>query len=206
VRSHAGAEGLFQFMPKTAQGLGVEALNPASAADGAARYLEDLMDRFGGDPIKALAAYNWGQGNLSKLLKKYPNGDEWQKHLPKETSNYIRKVGNGLGRSFVARQQSGEEISEEEQLEEANRRNGRLAEAGLPPLSLEGALSSLFFGLIAKFIEAKIGKIEQGVPPSSTSPAPEQTTQEPITTGDKTPATTPSTRTAQTRTSAPALA
>jgi hypothetical protein len=57
--SPAGAQGLMQFMPATAKGLGVNAFDPASAIDGAARYLSSLTQQFGSTPL-ALAAYNAG--------------------------------------------------------------------------------------------------------------------------------------------------
>jgi soluble lytic murein transglycosylase-like protein len=45
--SPAGAQGLMQFMPATARGLGVDPFDPASAVDGAARYLAELTEQFG---------------------------------------------------------------------------------------------------------------------------------------------------------------
>lgn len=80
--SPAGAQGLMQFMPATAAGLGVTALDPASAVDGAARYLKDLTARFGSTEL-ALAAYNAGPGTVSRHggIPPYP-----------ETQNYVRDV------------------------------------------------------------------------------------------------------------------
>jgi soluble lytic murein transglycosylase-like protein len=63
--SATGAQGLMQFMPATAQGLGVNPLDPASAVDGAARYLSSLKQQFGSTDL-ALAAYNAGPGNVSR--------------------------------------------------------------------------------------------------------------------------------------------
>ena len=80
--SPAGAQGLMQFMPATAQGLGVSALDPASAVDGAARYLKQLTGQFGSTEL-ALAAYNAGPGTVSRYggIPPYP-----------ETQNYVRNV------------------------------------------------------------------------------------------------------------------
>jgi len=67
-KSPVGAMGIAQFMPKTAkQELGSEAaaLNPALAIPGAARYLKKLYISLG-TWERALAAYNWGIGNIQK--------------------------------------------------------------------------------------------------------------------------------------------
>jgi cell wall-associated NlpC family hydrolase len=80
--SPAGAQGLMQFMPATAQGLGVNALDPASAVDGAARYLKDLTQQFGSTEL-ALAAYNAGPGTVSRYGGIPPYA---------ETQNYVRTV------------------------------------------------------------------------------------------------------------------
>ena len=64
--SPAGAQGLMQFMPATATQFGVDPLDPASAVDGAARYLRQLMDDLGSVEL-ALAGYNAGPGNVRKF-------------------------------------------------------------------------------------------------------------------------------------------
>ncbi len=61
--SSAGAQGLMQFMPATARGLGIDPLDPRQAVDGAARYLRQLQDQFGSTDL-ALAAYNAGPGTV----------------------------------------------------------------------------------------------------------------------------------------------
>ncbi|MFD2091930.1 transglycosylase SLT domain-containing protein [Blastococcus deserti] len=80
--SPAGAQGLMQFMPATAKGLGVNALDPTSAIDGAARYLSSLTKQFGSTQL-ALAAYNAGPGTVTRYggIPPYP-----------ETQNYVRVV------------------------------------------------------------------------------------------------------------------
>jgi hypothetical protein len=80
--SPAGAQGLMQFMPTTAKGLGVNALDPNSAIDGAARYLSSLTKQFGSTDL-ALAAYNAGPGTVSRYGGIPPYS---------ETQNYVRSV------------------------------------------------------------------------------------------------------------------
>jgi len=80
--SSAGAQGLMQFMPATAKGLGVDSLDPTSAIDGAARYLSSLTKQFGSTEL-ALAAYNAGPGTVSRHGGVPPYS---------ETQNYVRAV------------------------------------------------------------------------------------------------------------------
>jgi len=85
--SKAGAAGDFQFMPATAEQYGVNADDFYSSAKGAARYMSDLLKKYGGDLQKALAAYNWGPGNLDKYLAGTPGMT-----LPQETRNYVEGI------------------------------------------------------------------------------------------------------------------
>ncbi len=64
--SSAGAMGLAQFMPGTAQQMGVDPYNADSAIDGAGKYLRHLMDSYGFDLKTAIYAYNAGPGNIQK--------------------------------------------------------------------------------------------------------------------------------------------
>jgi soluble lytic murein transglycosylase-like protein len=83
ARSGAGAQGLTQLMPATAASLGVDPSDPAQAIDGGARYLKQQLDRFGGDPSKALAAYNAGPGAVAKYGGVPPYA---------ETQSYVQNV------------------------------------------------------------------------------------------------------------------
>lgn len=80
--SPAGAQGLMQFMPATAAEMNVDPWDPASAIDGAARYLRSSLDRFGSNEL-AIASYNAGPAAVARY------GD-----VPPftETQNYVRKV------------------------------------------------------------------------------------------------------------------
>jgi hypothetical protein len=80
--SKAGAQGLMQFMPSTAQGLGINPLDPTSAINGAAKYLSGLQSQFGSTSL-ALAAYNAGPGAVSRYGGIPPYA---------ETQNYVRAV------------------------------------------------------------------------------------------------------------------
>jgi soluble lytic murein transglycosylase-like protein len=84
ARSGAGAMGLTQLMPGTAASLGVtNPFDPVQAIEGGARYLRAQLDRFGGDPAKALAAYNAGPGAVARFGGVPPYA---------ETQNYVRRV------------------------------------------------------------------------------------------------------------------
>jgi hypothetical protein len=88
ARSPAGALGIAQLMPGTAAALRVDAMNPAQAIPAAANYMRQNLNRFGGDYDKALAAYNWGPGNVSA---------KGMTALPRETQAYIAKIRNEGG-------------------------------------------------------------------------------------------------------------
>lgn len=83
--SHAGARGLMQLMPETARELGVDdPFDIEQNIDGGARYLRQMLDKFGGDLKTALAAYNAGPGAVEKYggnVPPYP-----------ETKQYVRRV------------------------------------------------------------------------------------------------------------------
>ena len=65
ARSPAGAEGIAQFMPGTAQAMGLlDPFDPAAAVDAQAHLMRDLLGRFGAVPL-ALAAYNAGPGAVA---------------------------------------------------------------------------------------------------------------------------------------------
>ena len=82
--SGAGAQGLTQLMPATAAGLGVtNPYDPAQSLEGGAKFLRQMLDQFGGDPSKALAAYNAGPGAVQKYGGVPPYA---------ETQAYVQKI------------------------------------------------------------------------------------------------------------------
>jgi soluble lytic murein transglycosylase-like protein len=64
--SRAGAQGIMQLMPGTARDLGVDSRDTAANIHGGTAYLRRLLNRFDGDVVCTIAAYNAGPGAVSK--------------------------------------------------------------------------------------------------------------------------------------------
>lgn len=99
--SRAGARGIWQFMRGTGKLYGltinrtVDArLNPTKSTAAALKYLDDLYGIYG-DWYLALAAYNCGPGRVNRAIRhsgiENPTFWQLQKHLPRETRNYVPK-------------------------------------------------------------------------------------------------------------------
>lgn len=102
VQSRAKATGLWQFMYDTAKGMGItintlvdERCDPEISSRAAAKFLHRLHDMYD-DWALALAAYNWGPGNVNKAIARYSGNqkpDYWalRQYMPDETRNYVPK-------------------------------------------------------------------------------------------------------------------
>jgi membrane-bound lytic murein transglycosylase D len=103
ARSPQGAAGLWQFMPRTAGSLGLKRnawydgrRDVIAATDAALDYLTQLQQRFDGDWMLALAAYNAGPTRVQRAIRHNRNNgkpvDFWHLQLPKETRDYVPKL------------------------------------------------------------------------------------------------------------------
>ncbi|MBU9446931.1 transglycosylase SLT domain-containing protein [Burkholderia multivorans] len=92
------AIGDFQFMSSTWNewGNGGDRYSFMDSANAAGRYMGSLYKRNGGDIRKALAAYNWGPGNLGNDIAK--NGGQWESNLPAETRKYIAQIAGEVAK------------------------------------------------------------------------------------------------------------
>ena len=101
--SHRSAAGLWQFMPATGKEYGLVQnrwydgrRDIIQSTNAALTYLKRLNRMFDGDWFLALAAYNYGPGNMRKAINKNlareKPTDFWSLHLPKETSRYVPKL------------------------------------------------------------------------------------------------------------------
>ncbi len=92
AESPATAKGLAQFMEPTwlEWGAGGDPYNPEHAISAQARYMKYLIDYFDSDIEQALAAYNWGMGNVRKAVVAHGKG--FLEVCPDETQNYVKKI------------------------------------------------------------------------------------------------------------------
>lgn len=82
-KSRAGAIGVGQFMPATAERFGIDPRNADQSIDAQAKYMRANYNLLGSWD-KALAGYNWGEGNVQR---------KGMGNLPAETRDYVAKIG-----------------------------------------------------------------------------------------------------------------
>lgn len=93
--SPVGAQGVAQFMPKTAVEMGLaDPFDPRQALPASARFLRKLHDQFGNLGLAA-AAYNAGSGRIQNWLAR-------RGPLPEETRNYVRKITGNPAEKWTA--------------------------------------------------------------------------------------------------------
>lgn len=110
ITSPKGARGAGQIMPGTgaSPGYGVAPLKDDSEAENkrfSRDYYSALLKKYGGNPAKALAAYNAGPGAVDAAIKASPNN--WLAQLPKETQNYVPGVAARLPVQLPASDSAG---------------------------------------------------------------------------------------------------
>jgi membrane-bound lytic murein transglycosylase D len=101
--SPANAAGIWQFIPATGRSFNLRQTNwydgrrdIMASTDAAMSYLTRLHDMFNGDWLLALAAYNSGEGTVSRAIERNQKlglpTDYWNLPLPKETQDYVPKL------------------------------------------------------------------------------------------------------------------
>lgn len=103
--SHSGAAGLWQFIPSTGKAYGLPRgrqfdarLDPFAATGAALSYLQKINRQFQGDWLLTFAAYNAGEGRISRAVSKFKRQHPrqrvsfWSLDLPPETMRYVPKL------------------------------------------------------------------------------------------------------------------
>ena len=103
ANSPAGASGLWQFMPSTGRRYGLKQnwwydgrRDVVASTRAALDYLTKLLEEFDGDPLLAVAAYNWGEGNVRRAVSRNrargKPTDVWSLRLPRETRSHVSRL------------------------------------------------------------------------------------------------------------------
>lgn len=109
--SNKGARGLMQLIPETAQRYGVkDVFNPEENIRGGVHYLSDLLGMFNSDVQRALAAYNAGEGAVTRYGGIPPYGETTTYVQRALTVYYGRPYGGGGGGEWYAGRSGGPKL------------------------------------------------------------------------------------------------
>jgi soluble lytic murein transglycosylase-like protein len=97
--SSTGAIGIYQIEPATAAGLGIDPTDPAQNIQGGQAYLQQMLSQFGGDYQAALAAYNWGPGNVTRAQATY--GANWFSYAPASVQSYVNGIIGNVNTAYT---------------------------------------------------------------------------------------------------------
>ena len=101
--SPKGAVGLWQFIPETGRRYGLKQnwwydgrRDVVESTRAALEYLTKLLQDFEGDPLLAVAAYNWGEGNVARAMSRNrargKPTDVWSLRVPRETRSHVSRL------------------------------------------------------------------------------------------------------------------
>lgn len=155
--SSAGAIGVMQLMPETAADLGVDPTNLQENIQGGVTYLAQLISEFGGDVSSALAAYNWGPGNVQNLQDQY--GSSWLTFAPASVQSYVSTIlANqsseyakviGIAPTVTAAAAPAPSTPAPANVPSVAPQTSTFSEAGLLPVSTSGAVNWTMVGVAA---------------------------------------------------------
>lgn len=97
--SSEGAIGLFQVMPATAGMSAAQLMDPGTNITAGLGYLAQLLSEYAGDYQKALAAYNWGLGNVNNVVAQL--GSNWFSGIPGSVQGYVTQIMTGAGSQYA---------------------------------------------------------------------------------------------------------
>jgi len=170
--SPKGAMGLMQLMPGTARdpGFGVQGTddpwNPDENRRVGRAYLDAMLKRYDGDQKAALAAYNWGPGNVDKWIA----GGRDPSRLPDETRNYIASVTAHAGQEIPTPGQSQPQTSGDQRMPQFK-----------PPIMAPGMMPTpMQSGLASGNVAAMIPQQQPGGPLSAAMAQPQPPQAQPM--------------------------
>jgi soluble lytic murein transglycosylase-like protein len=110
--SRKGAQGLMQLMPATAAKLGVkDSFDPAQNVNGGTQFLRELLEKYHGDAVKALAAYNAGPHRVKQFNGVPPY---------RETRLYVASIIRDYNRRKAAAAKAAVAAKKKQQIASAN--------------------------------------------------------------------------------------